>query len=146
MYALSSACTRSRSGEATAIDDALRPLLDRYVRAWESADVAGLVTLLKEDATFSMPPVPTWYLGRETIGAAIGSSIFASEAQDRWHLRSTRANGQPAFAVYQRDDTGLYRIFGIQVLTFAGDYISAATTFIDPALFPHFGLPLEVSR
>ena len=51
-----------------------------------------------------------------------------------------------AFAVYQRDDAGLYRLFGIQVLTFAGNYISDATTFIDPALFPHFGLPLQVNR
>ena len=52
---------------ATSIDDDLRPLLDRYVQVWEAADIDGLVNLLREDATLSMPPMPTWYAGREAI-------------------------------------------------------------------------------
>ena len=33
-----------------------RELLDRYVAAFENADVAGLVAVLTEDAMFEMPP------------------------------------------------------------------------------------------
>jgi RNA polymerase sigma-70 factor (ECF subfamily) len=130
---------------AVPVDDTLHALLNRYVQAWESADVAGLVALLKEDATFSMPPVPTWYHGRDTIGAAVGSTIFSGEARGRWHLMPARANTQPAFAVYQRGESGDYRVFGIQVLTFDGNQVSDVTTFVDPALIPRFNLRAELT-
>ena len=35
----------------------------RYVEAFERYDIASLVTLLHEDATFSMPPFPLWLRG-----------------------------------------------------------------------------------
>ena len=44
-------------------DAATNALLSRYVQAWETDDVAGLVALLKEDATLSMPPFPFVVLG-----------------------------------------------------------------------------------
>ena len=124
-----------------ATGDRLRPLLDRYVRAWENADVAGLTALLKEDATFAMPPTVSWYHGRDAIGAFVALAIFTADAPGRFRLQATRANSQPAFAVYQRDEGGMYRAFGIQVLTFAGDELANVTTFVDPALVPRFGLP-----
>lgn len=40
-------------------DDATHVLLSRYLLAWESDDIDGLVALLKEDATMAMPPVPS---------------------------------------------------------------------------------------
>ena len=42
-------------------DEDLSKLLERYVQAWESADVDALVALLRDDCTFSMPPIPSWY-------------------------------------------------------------------------------------
>ena len=33
-------------------------LLSRYVDAWQAADAAGLVALLREDALITMPPLP----------------------------------------------------------------------------------------
>ncbi len=63
--------TRGREAvSGTSIEDGLRPLLERYVQVWEAADIDGLVNLLREDATLSMPPLPTWYAGREAISAA----------------------------------------------------------------------------
>jgi RNA polymerase sigma-70 factor (ECF subfamily) len=124
-------------------DSALRSLLERYVQAWEAADIDGLVKLLREDATLSMPPLPTWYAGREAIIAAAREKIFAGDARGRWLMRSIRANRQPACAVYQRDETGVYRAFGISVLTIEQDQVTDIITFIDPALFRRFGLPLE---
>jgi RNA polymerase sigma-70 factor, ECF subfamily len=126
-------------------DDKTRALLDRYVRAWESADIDGLIALLKQDATFPMPPSPTWFQGHADIRAFIAAVILNGDARGRWRLLPTRANGTPAFGWYQRDETGGdYHAFGIQVVTLDGDLLSAIMTFPNPALFRHFGLPLEL--
>ncbi len=123
-------------------DPALRHRLDRYVRAWETADVAGLVALLKDDCAFSMPPIPSWYVGRATIAGLVGKTIFAGPAAGRWRLTPTRANGEPGFGLYRRNDaTGAYDGYGVQVVTFAGDEIADITTFRDPTLLPLFNLP-----
>jgi RNA polymerase sigma-70 factor (ECF subfamily) len=131
--------------KATSLDEATRALLDRYVRAWEMADIDALISLLKEDATFPMPPSPTWYQGRSPIRAFISSVIFAGDARGRWRLRPTRANGRPAFAWYQRDESrGVYQAFAIQVVTFDGDLIADVTTFPIPAIFSFFNVPQEL--
>jgi len=131
---------------ATAIDEDLRPLLDRYVQVWEAADIDGLVSLLREDATLSMPPLPTWYAGREAISAAAQTMIFAGDARGRWLMQPVRANRQPACAVYQRDEAGIYRAFGISVLTIEQGKVTDIITFINLELFQRFGLPLEFSN
>ena len=127
------------------IDDDLRLLLDRYVQVWEAADIDGLVELLREDATLSMPPMPTWYAGREAISTAVQEKIFAGDARGRWLMRPMRANRQPACAVYQRDEIGVYHAFGISVLTVEQDQVIDIITFIDPALFQRFNLPVEIT-
>jgi len=120
---------------------AISAVLDRYVRAWENGDVDGLVALLKEDATVSMPPSPSWFAGREAIRAFTAEHIFVRP--NTWRLVPTRANAQPAFALYQRSGAGLYRAFGIQVLTIRGGRIAGITTFISPDLVGRFGLAPE---
>jgi RNA polymerase sigma-70 factor (ECF subfamily) len=129
---------------AASIDDDLRPLLDRYVQVWEAADINGLVELLREDATLSMPPMPTWYAGRDAIIAAAQAMIFAGDARGRWLMQPVRANRQPACAVYQRAAAGVYQAFGISVLTIEQDQVANIVTFIDSELFPRFNLPLEI--
>jgi len=80
-----------------------RELLDRYLRAWESNDLDGFVALLKEDATYTMPPWLQWYAGRNAM-----RSFFAIAWQDRGDvlLLPTAANRQPAFAMYTRPGAG----------------------------------------
>src|SRR6202162_3294452 len=73
-----------------------RTLLERYVRAWESADVRGLVALLREDAVLRMPPKPT-VVGAQRIGDFLEESIFANGPT---RLIEAHANGNPAFALY----------------------------------------------
>lgn len=132
-------------------DERTQSLLQRYVRAWESADVAGLVALLKEDATFSMPPSPSWYRGRDAIGSFIAATVFADQgmfpgvARGRWRLLPARANGQPAWAVYHRLEAGDFAAFGIHVLSVEGDELAALTSFIDPDLPGRFGFPTTLS-
>jgi RNA polymerase sigma-70 factor (ECF subfamily) len=126
-------------------DADLQPLLERYVQVWEAADIDGLVNLLRQDATLSMPPLPDWYAGRDAIVTAAQTKIFAGDARGRWLMRPVRANRQPACAVYQRDEAGVYRAFGISVLTIEQDQVTDIVTFLDPALFRRFDLPLEIS-
>jgi RNA polymerase sigma-70 factor (ECF subfamily) len=129
------------------VDIQTQRLLERYVQAWETADVARLVALLKEDATFTMPPSPSWYRGRAAIGAFVAVTVFADhgmfpgKAAGRWRLVPTRANAQPAFAIYQRMEGNVYQAFGIHVLTFEAGRLAEITSFIDSSLPLRFGLP-----
>jgi RNA polymerase sigma-70 factor (ECF subfamily) len=128
-------------------DEQTRKALEKYVQAWQTADVNGLVALLKKDATLSMPPSPTWYAGREHIGAFAANTVFASGgmfpglANGRWKLVPVQANGGPGAAVYQRMQDGEYHPFGVHVLECEKGQITQITCFIDPSLPGWFGLP-----
>lgn len=125
-----------------ALDDTVRAQLDAYVRAWETADINTLTSLLIDDATFSMPPIPSWYRGRDTIRDLVAMTVFSGQAHGRWRLLPTRANRQIAFGLYRQTDVrGTYHAYGIQVLTVDRNQIADITTFRNPALFPYFKLP-----
>ncbi|MCC7207511.1 MAG: RNA polymerase subunit sigma-70 [Anaerolineae bacterium] len=126
------------------LDEAGHARLAAYVRAWECADSAALIALLSAEATFSMPPIPAWYQGRETIRGLVGQTVFAGKAMNRWRLLPTGANRQPAFGLYRQEPGGIYHAYGIQVLTLQDGLINDIITFRVPALFPRFGLPAEV--
>jgi RNA polymerase sigma-70 factor (ECF subfamily) len=122
-------------------------LLERYLRAWENADIAEIVALLTEDATFPMPPLPAWFQGRAAIGAFISSTILAGEARGRFRLLPVSANGQPGFAFYQLSEpAGNYQAYVIQLLSIEGGLVADATTFGYPYLFKYFNLPQKWSE
>ena len=52
---------------ACPMDSTQQELLGRYLQAWERLNVADFAALLKEEATYVMPPTPEWYAGREAI-------------------------------------------------------------------------------
>ena len=110
-------------------DDAMREIVDRYVDAWERGDVEAFAAMLTEDASFAMPPLATWYRGRDSITAwAIGWPMSGAW---RWRSVLTRANGQPALAFYAWDeDERAFIPFALNVLTFDGERISDVTAFI----------------
>ena len=119
-------------------------LLSRYLQAWEADDVDGLVALLKEDARLSMPPIPSWYWGREAIRAYLQAVVFLPGVQKRWRAYPTRANGQPACILYRMDEAkGLYRAFSVEVVTLDDlrhpRQIAEVTAFLDPSLVTSFG-------
>jgi RNA polymerase sigma-70 factor, ECF subfamily len=138
--AVNSALQRARETLAspapvTSLEDPEKQsLLQRYVQAWERADVDLLVSILHEEATLAMPPMAEWLQGARTIGASIAAMVFAEGG--RFEVVATEANGQPAFALY-RDG----KASGIHVLEIAGGRITAVTAFLNPALFAAFGLP-----
>ena len=114
-------------------------LIDRLTRAFETADVDGIVAMLTEDAWLTMPPLPLEYQGRELAARFLTATAF----RPGWTARliPTRANGQPAFGFYARDpQTGGFYTVGLMVLTLSGTRVSAMTRF-DSSTLPRFGLP-----
>jgi RNA polymerase sigma-70 factor (ECF subfamily) len=110
-------------------DDGLREVVDRYVDAWDRGDVDGVVAMLTEDATFSMPPLQTWFGGREAIRIFLAG--WPLSGLWRWRHLFVRANGQPALAFYAWDpERETYLPFALNVLTLRGDRISDVTAFI----------------
>jgi RNA polymerase sigma-70 factor, ECF subfamily len=119
----------------------LQPLLDRYVTLWEQADIPEFVALLREDAWFTMPPLPVWYQGRAVIATMLSTRIFTPGRQRR--LLPTRANGSPAFGLYQREaGADAYQLFGLVVLGMEGEQIGSLVAFLEPSSLSSFALPL----
>jgi RNA polymerase sigma-70 factor, ECF subfamily len=138
---------RARLQQAAPVQDDIREpaepeqrtLLDRYAAAFENADAAGLAQLLQQDAVFEMPPIPTWFTGRERIGQFLGARVLGRPGD--FKMIPVAANGQPGFAGYLRGRDGGYRAHAVQVLTIGAAGIAHVVSFNQPELFPAFGLP-----
>jgi RNA polymerase sigma-70 factor (TIGR02960 family) len=116
-------------------------LVAKFVRAYQSGDVDGLVALLTADVSVSMPPIPLEYQGRDVVARFYANVFGAGRAYD---LVPTRANGQQAFGAYLRTPTGGIRhAAGLLVLSLTGEKICALTRF-DNSVFPWFGLPASL--
>ena len=110
-------------------DEQVREVVDAYVEAWDRGDVDGVVAMLAEDATFAMPPLATWFGGREEIAAFLRLSPLSGQFD--WRVVRATANAQPALAFYTLDpEVGAHVPFALNVLDFEGDRISAVTAFI----------------
>ena len=117
--------------------------MERFTRAFETADVGGIIALLTEDVWLTMPPMPMEYQGRELAARF----LTATALRPGWTARliPARANGQPALGFYARDPgTGGFYTVGLMVLTLSGTQISAMTRF-DPSTLPRFGLPATLA-
>ena len=135
------ATVAARSGDTISepLSDAQSELLDRYVAAFHSYDVDGLVALLREDATLSMPPYTLWLRGPETIRTWLlgrGAGCRGSR------LIPTCASGSPSFGQYRPAPGGGHQPWALIVLEVAGDRIAGWNSFLDTEhLFPLFALP-----
>jgi RNA polymerase sigma-70 factor (ECF subfamily) len=119
-------------------------LLDRYVDAFQSYDVDALVSLLRDDAAFSMPPYTLWLQGPEPVRAWLtgpGSICRGSK------LVPVAASASPAFAQYHSEEGEEgYHAWALIVLELDGDRIAGWNSFLDTEkLFPMFGLPLRIA-
>ncbi len=122
----------------------LQSLLDRYVTLWEQADIPEFVALLREDAWFTMPPLPVWFQGRAAIATVLSTIIFTPGRQRR--LLPTHANGSPAFGLYQREaGADAYQLFGLVVLAVVGEQIANLVAFLEPSSLSSFALPPTLS-
>ena len=130
------------SGPAEPLDDAKRALLDRYVQAFEQYDMDALTSLLREDATWNMPPYDLWLqTHRDIVDWCLGQGAACRGSR----LVATMANGSPAFAQYKPAPDGGHAAWSLQVLELDGDRIAGITFFLDTQrFFPMFGLPLRL--
>jgi RNA polymerase sigma-70 factor, ECF subfamily len=128
------------------LNEQLSTLLARYVSAWETADSAALIAVLREDVALTMPPLPVWFGGRADIQTFLDGFLFQSMSPFRVKLEAVRANGSPAFAVYQMDREGVYRAAAIHILTIENGLISEINDYLtfDGQLFSRFHLTLVV--
>jgi RNA polymerase sigma-70 factor (ECF subfamily) len=122
----------------------LQTLLDRYLTLWEQADIPGLVALLREDAWFTMPPIPAWFQGRAAIATLFRTSIFTPGRQ--WRLQPTHANGSSAFGLYVWEaETRVYQLAGLLVLDVVGEQIASTVAFLDLSCLSPFALPSRLA-
>ncbi|WP_244194505.1 RNA polymerase subunit sigma-70 [Amycolatopsis echigonensis] len=145
--AVNSALQRARAtlADAGGMDEIAEPddaeaqaVIDRYARAFEAADVEGLVRLLTDDAIMEMPPVPLWFRGSDDYGRFM-HRVFEMRGTG-WTMRGLTANGQPALAAYPADG----RLHTLQVFTVTGGRISHNVVFADPGVFEAFDLPSRI--
>ena len=113
-------------------DERVTELVEAYVDAWAREDIEQVVSMLAEDATFSMPPLATWYggpEGRENLTAFMHVGPLSGEWT--WKPIRVRANGQEALAYYEwSEEEQAYLPFALNVLTFRGEEIADVTCFI----------------
>jgi RNA polymerase sigma-70 factor (ECF subfamily) len=138
-------------------DQRTRALVRQYSDAIERGDADTLISMLTQDATWSMPPAPTWFQGLWSIR----EWLVRDPLTVRWKHHPTWSNGQLAVGCYIFDENkGSYLPAVIDVLTLAGQKISAVTAFLaaDAAglpqdgghesgekFFARFGLPAELT-
>jgi RNA polymerase sigma-70 factor (ECF subfamily) len=138
-------------------DQRTKALVRQYSDAIERGDTDTLIRMLTEDATWSMPPAPTWFQGLPSIR----EWLVRGPLPLRWKHRPAWSNGQLAVGCYIFDeDKGSYLPAVIDVLTLTGEKISAVTAFLAAGMadapqddgpgsreefFARFGLPAELT-
>jgi len=128
--------------EPAELSEAQQSMLKRYVTAFETYDIEGLTTLMRQDVTFCMPPYSLWLQGPADVRTwmlGLGSGCRGSR------LVPASACGWPAFAQYRPNPEGGHKAWALIVLELAGDQIVGVNSFLDTeALFPRFDLPLSL--
>jgi RNA polymerase sigma-70 factor (ECF subfamily) len=110
-------------------DEKVRELVEQYASAWERNDVDTVVSMLAEDAAFTMPPMSRWFYGHDGIRTWLKTSSMTGEWG--WRALPVTANGQAALAFYSWDEEQRARVpFAVNVLTFEGEKIKEVDAFI----------------
>jgi RNA polymerase sigma-70 factor (ECF subfamily) len=122
--------------------------VERCIAAWQAADIGQLAHLLKSDVVMGAPALGLVLRGRSAVCEYL-ASVPAVEDRETFRFIATRANRQPAVAVYHLDarvEPARYRALAMVVLTVDGDAAASIHVFPDPGskLIAVFGLPAEL--
>jgi RNA polymerase sigma-70 factor (ECF subfamily) len=116
-----------------------RAMLERFAVAVENGDATALAELLRADVALEMPPVATWFAGRDAVVRFLAEHLLAGPG--RLRLVAVTANGQPAFAVYRREPGGSPQAHAMLLPELTRTGIARIIGFQDTNLFTSFGLP-----
>jgi RNA polymerase sigma-70 factor (ECF subfamily) len=132
---------RARLAEAGVDPDAAaepapeqRAVVERYVAAFERADVAGLTALLADEVILEMPPMWNWYAGRPAY-AGFMERVYRTRGT-AWRSVPLWANGEAGFAAYCDGD-----LHTVQILTVTDGRVRRTSVFQDADVFALFALP-----
>ena len=115
---------------------------ERFTDAFERGDVDAIRAMLAEDATFAMPPYPSWYRGRDAVA---DSWLMPGEPPTGLRYLPTSANGQLALAAYSLEPRRQRFVpIALDVLTMGGTQIVEIIAFRSSELFAAFGLPPQL--
>lgn len=133
---------RSQQQNLRTLGDArVREVVAAYAAALEQGDADLLVSLLTEDVTWTMPPLPSWYAG---VAAVMDHATRVPMTCGTWRHVPTSANGQPALACYLRPEgESEYVAWSIDVFTLQDGRIAGITSFIGVENFTALGLPAD---
>jgi RNA polymerase sigma-70 factor, ECF subfamily len=151
------------------LGDDMNEIVEQFMAALDGGNVDAVVDLLAEDAAWTMPPLATWYSGREAIHEFLRVSPLSGRFE--WRRIASSANGQAAAAAYTwHEDEQCFLPFALDVLTMRGREIAEVDSFIarpggapDPdriaglpdeppdaglveTIFTRFGLPTRLDR
>jgi RNA polymerase sigma-70 factor (ECF subfamily) len=125
----------------SALDDDNQELLTKYVDCFERYDIESLVSLIADDAEFSMPPFDLWLRGTTDIAKwYVGQGAGCEDSR----MIATHANGSPAFAQYKPAGENRWEPWALQVIEVRDGKITGLHHWIPPfagQLFEAFGLP-----
>ena len=110
-------------------DERLREVVQGYMDAMQRGDVDAVVSMLAEDAAWSMPPLAAWFSGHDALAGFLIRGPLSGDW--RWRHLPARANGQAAvgsYCWYEGEQT--YLPFALVVLTLDGPQIKEVTSFI----------------
>jgi RNA polymerase sigma-70 factor (ECF subfamily) len=131
------------------VDEAEDLVQETYLRAWRSfggfegrSSVRTWLYRIATNVMLEMPPLPGWFAGRDMVRDFFAAQILTGPGLFR--LVPTAANGQPAFAAYQRESDGAYRAHAVIVLSLSPAGITRIVIFLEPGLFRRFGLSQRV--
>ncbi len=124
--AVNSALQRARAaladvevGEVAELGDPrVDAVIQKYMRAFEAADVSALVRLLTDEAVMEMPPVPLWYRGSRDYGLFM-RRVFETRGTG-WGIRHLTANGVAHNVVFA--DPGVFEAFGLPEQISSGEF------------------------
>jgi RNA polymerase sigma-70 factor, ECF subfamily len=114
-----------------------------FVRAWETRDLDGLVTLLREDILLAMPPHAIWFRGLDAVTRFFRSPRFSAFWSGGIRLSPTRANGLPGFGFHRIAEDGTLGRHSLMVARFVAGQVAEMTVFVGTSYFAGFDLPTE---
>jgi RNA polymerase sigma-70 factor (ECF subfamily) len=110
-----------------------RAVVDRYVDAFERADVPAITALLADDIVLEMPPNVNWFAGREDY-AGFMRRVYRLRGTN-WRTEPIWANGEAGFVAYVDG-----KLHTVQVLTVADGRVTRTSVFQAPEVFELFGV------